>query len=57
MTGGAGQLIVNIKQVTFYSYPKRCELHGALNTLMRCMFHSFSKPGGALAQKVQNGLI
>ncbi len=26
-------------------------------TLTRCMFHSFSKPEGALAQKAQNGLI
>ncbi len=42
---------------TFYSYPKRCEHHGALNTLMRCMFHSYSKPEGALAQKVQNGFM
>ncbi len=38
---------------TFYSYPKRCEHHRALNTLMRCRFHSYSKPEGALAQKVQ----
>ncbi len=29
----------------------------ALNILTRCMFHSFSKSEGALAQKVQNGLI
>ncbi len=27
------------------------------STLMQCMFHSYSKPEGALVQKVQNGLV
>ncbi len=50
-------LYSNVILDAFYSYAKRCEHHGALNTLTRCRFHSFSKPEGALAQKVQNGLI
>ncbi len=35
---------------TFYSYAKRCGHHGALNTLTCCIFHSVSKPEGALAK-------
>ncbi len=31
-------------------------INEALNTLMQCMFYSYSKPEGAVALKVQSGL-
>ncbi len=36
---------------TIYSYPKGDDVN------MQCIFHSYSKPEGVLAQKVQNGLL
>ncbi len=34
-----------------------CGQERDVNTLMQCMFHLYSKPDGALAQKVRHSLI
>ncbi len=51
--------IFKCKETRFYLYPKRGDLYimKRINTPMQCMFHSYSKPEGAVALKVQAGLI
>ncbi len=36
---------------------RQCEYYVALNTLVQCVFHSYSKPEGALGQKAKTRLI
>ncbi len=42
--------------ILFVSKTWRCEHYEALNTHIQCVFHSSSKPEGAVALKDQSGL-
>ncbi len=39
--------------ILFVSKTRRCEHYEALNTPMLCIFHSYSKPEGAVMLRVQ----